>query len=261
MIYSVYFSPTGGTKKVSDMVLSAWSEKNTEVAQIDLCEPKDFSKYTFEKNDTVIVSVPSYGGRVPEIAVKRLQEMTGHGARAALIAVYGNRAYDDTLLELKNVLRARGFVPWAAIAAVAKHSVVNEIAADRPDRADEKELGAFGKRIKESLLREWNGDGSQAELSVKGNAPYREYHGIPLKPKTGNKCTGCGLCALKCPVKAISKENPRLMDKEKCISCMRCIQICPNQARKVNGLMLRIAGSGLKKKCAGRKENSCVIVK
>ncbi|MDO5417907.1 MAG: 4Fe-4S binding protein [Lachnospiraceae bacterium] len=266
MIYSIYFSPTGGTKKAADFLLAAWTEaageagkRAEDVTGIDLFQRTDFGKYAFKKEDVVAVSVPSYGGRVPEIAVKRLQKMTGNGARAVLQVVYGNRDYDDTLLELKETLEGRGFLPWAAVTAVAKHSVVNEIAAGRPDAADRAELNAFGRKIRESLEADWNGEAPEPGLSVKGNHPYREYKGIPLKPKAGKSCTGCGLCAGKCPTGAIPLENPRETDTEICISCMRCIEICPKHARKLNGLMLAVAAGKLKKACGERKGNQCVI--
>ena len=101
-IYNIYFSPTGGTKKVTDILCSVWEEEKQE---IDLAVfGADYKRYTFEKEDICIVGVPSYGGRVPKAALDALGQMNGRGARAVLAAVYGNRAYDDTLLELREAL-------------------------------------------------------------------------------------------------------------------------------------------------------------
>lgn len=48
-----------------------------------------------EWKDVCMISVPSYGGRFPAVAVSRLQQMRGNGASAVLIVVYGNRDYDE----------------------------------------------------------------------------------------------------------------------------------------------------------------------
>ena len=101
MFYEITFSPTGGTKKCADLLSAAWSEKT----EIDLMDRKaDFSKYTFTEEYTCLVAVPSFGGRVPAIATERLQNMQGGGAKAILVVVYGNRAYEDTLVELDLLL-------------------------------------------------------------------------------------------------------------------------------------------------------------
>jgi NADP-reducing hydrogenase subunit HndC len=41
-------------------------------------------------------------------------------------------------------------------------------------------------------------------------------------------CTGCGLCARKCPREAISgeKKGPHVIDQEKCIKCGVCFDVC-----------------------------------
>ena len=98
----------------------------------------------------------------------------------------------------------------------------------RQDEEDCRELKEFSERIKRHL--EENGDG---EVSVPDIHPYREYHGVPMKPKADKNCIKCGKCAAECPVQAIPKDNPSSLDKERCISCMHCIAICPEQARQM----------------------------
>lgn len=115
--YQITFSPTGGTKRVADILTGRLADA-TET--IDLCDRAvDFSGIAFSPEDVCVVAVPSYGGRVPGIAVQRLSQLKGNGAKAVLAAVYGNREFEDTLVELTDALDAAGFICVAAVSAVA----------------------------------------------------------------------------------------------------------------------------------------------
>ena len=248
-VYEMVFSPTGGTQRVSDCFTKAFSPGSSF---IDLTDAgKDFSSYSFRPEDICVAAVPSYGGRVPGAALSRLAQMKGNGARAILMAVYGNRAYEDTLVELKDTLEGAGFLPIAGIAAIAEHSIMRQFAAGRPDVQDEEELSYFAARIRSRL----EADVPEAPLKIPGNRPYREYGGVPMKPQVGNACNRCGLCAQKCPVGAIPLDAPDHTDTKTCISCMRCIAICPQKARSVSKMLLAAGSMKLKKACSDYKRN------
>lgn len=252
-VFQIVFSPTGGTKKVSELFTKTFC---TESIYIDLCcRTSDFSAYSFHSEDICIISVPSYGGRVPDTAAVRLRQMRGNKAQAVLITVYGNRAYEDTLAELKDTLTDAGFSCTAAVAAVAEHSIMRRFAAGRPDAQDAQELAAFAETIRSRL----QSGKIPAELDLPGSQPYREYGGVPMKPQAGKACTRCGLCAEQCPAGAIHISNPAKTDARLCISCMRCIAVCPSRARKVSRILLAAGSLKLKNACSKRKSNELFL--
>ena len=241
------FSPTGGTMKVAQAITKGWG---AEVSTIDLTDAAaDFSRYSFTADDLTLIAIPSFGGRVSALAAQRLSQVKGNGARCVLTCVYGNRAYEDTLVELQDIAEQCGFQVLAAMAAVAEHSIMHQYAAGRPDSQDEAALHDFSQKI---LAKFRSGD--QSSPTVPGDRPYKKAGGVGLVPQADRSCVECGLCAKQCPTQAISANSLRKADGKKCSSCMRCVVQCPHSARKVNGAMVAAASLAMKKVCSVRKE-------
>ena len=246
MLYNIYFSPTGGTKKVADILVG---NLGGECREIDLCW--EIESLSLQTEDVCLVSVPSFAGRVPQIAIERIKKISGNGAKAVLNCVYGNREWDDTLTELQDALVSCGFVCVATVAAVAEHSIFRQFAAGRPDKDDAKELIEFARKITEKLEF-----GVFGELNLAGShGTYKELVDIPFKPQANDSCDNCGICAAGCPVGAIDKTDPRKTDKDRCISCMRCQYICPKHARDLDPVFMQAAAEMMAPKLGGHKKN------
>ena len=243
---AITFSPTGGTQKVTDILAAGLAD---EVKSIDLTDRNaDFAAVGFDEDDVALIAVPSYGGRVPALAIERLAQVHGGGARAVLVCVYGNHAYEDTLAELEDATKATGFRVVAAVAAIAEHSIVHEVASGRPDAQDAEQLGSFAEKIAAKLAA-----GDTSEPSIPGNRPYKQA-GSGMVPQATEACVACGVCAARCPVGAIDPSDPAKVDAEACIGCMRCIAVCPRGARKVDDAMLAGVTAMLTSKCSERRE-------
>ena len=246
MLYNIYFSPTGGTKKVADILAG---NLGGEFCEVDIC--CDIENMMLQAEDVCLVSVPSFAGRVPAVAVERIKKISGNGAKAILNCVYGNREWDDTLTELQDTLETCGFVCVAAVAAVAEHSIFRQFAAGRPDKEDALELAEFARKITEKL-----DSGVFGDLNLAGShGTYKELANIPFKPGANDACDKCGICATGCPVEAIDKTNPRKTDKDRCISCMRCRDICPKHARDLDPVFMQVAAEKMAPKLGGHKKN------
>lgn len=239
------FSPTGTTEKVARAVAEGIAYPGQD---IDLSTPQ---KAMEAGPDTLLLAaVPVYGGRVPAVALERLAQIQGHGQYAIALVVYGNREFEDALLELKDALESRGFQVIAAAAFIAEHSIVRSIAAGRPDEDDLRTAREFGAQVAEKLSK----NDHPSAVQVPGDMPYREFGGMPAHPKAGKDCVKCGLCAKRCPAGAIPTERPDTTDPEKCITCMRCVAVCPKKARSLPAPMLLASKTMLSVKAAGYKK-------
>lgn len=214
-----YFSPTGGTKKVSDIFAAAVGK---DAVWHDLRDKQTPTEQP--QGELIIVAAPVFAGRIPSVVREKIKTLAGEGKQAVTIAVYGNRAYEDALLEMNDILIQGGFMVIASAAFVAQHSIVPEVGAGRPDAEDEKEIRTFAEAVKNSTSAE--------NIHVPGNRPYKPEMKVAAAPISLSSCTACGVCAKICPTDAIAAaEGKMVTDVSKCILCMACVHACPLQAR------------------------------
>ncbi len=246
--YAVYFSATGTTKHCVNMLSSGLG--NMPYKTINLADDFNVVFPEFKDDDIVIVASPVYGGRLPAIVADSFQRLKGHNAIAIALVVYGNRDYDDALLEMTEILRDRGFRIVGAGAFIGQHSIFPKVGKGRPDKQDYEELLKFGNACRKAI-----NDKTFSSLIIKGNFPYKKIAGVPIHPK-GNpeKCTKCGKCVECCPVNAINPEKPWETDKSKCLTCGRCIYICSQKARSNSGITYSLIGAIFKATFSKRKD-------
>lgn len=245
---ALYFSATATTRKC---VMTVASAMNIPLASsINLADRDHAPLPVFSKDSIVIVAVPVYGGRIPSLAADKLKQIKGNGAKAIAMVVYGNRDYDDALLELTDILAENGFRIIVTSAFIGQHSIFPKVAMSRPDNSDMKKLAEFGKTCSQLLDTEVS-----EKLKIKGNRPYKKYDGVPVHPEgSREKCTSCGTCVELCPVEAINSKEPWKTNTDTCISCGRCISVCRQSARNYKGLKYNLIATIFTTAFSKRKE-------
>ena len=242
-VWAVYFSATDTTKKIVLTIAD-------EAARLLGAEREDYdftppgmreNGFAAGKDDLVIFGTPVYAGRVPNVLLKYLATIQGNGALAVPVVLFGNRNFDDGLIELRDILENTGFHTVAAAAFVGEHSFSKTLAAGRPDADDMKEALAFAGKVAEKVKGLPEGE-APAPVEVEGVPhPYRGYYqprdrkGVSIdirkvKSLVSDACDDCKICADVCPMGSISHENVREYTGI-CIKCGACIKKCPKQAR------------------------------
>ena len=241
----IFFSPNGTTEKA---VRSCADVFSLEAEQLDLLREPLGDRLSLPPEKLAVVGMPVYSGRLPPLCRAMLEQLQGSGTPAIAMVVYGNRAYDDALLELTTLLEDRGFLVIGAGAFPAQHSIFPKVAAGRPGQEDLALIRAFGCRCRELL--EHCQPGERSLVQVRGNPDYRKYSPVPLKPSADKRCTRCGLCVTLCPTHSIPESAPQQVRRQTCIACGACIHNCPAHARAFRGPMYAIAGALFQKHCS-----------
>ena len=251
----VYFSAAGTTEKAVTLFAEG---SGLPAEKINITDLKDSYNTEFGPDELVVFGVPSFAGRVPGPAAERFSQMKGNNTPIVLLVNYGYREYDDTLIEMKDMAEAQGFIPVAAAALLAEHSLIPGICTGRPDEKDAQEIRVFAEKVMEKLA-EVKAVQDLPELTVKGKRPYKTVGSSSIRPAANENCVSCGFCAKKCPMGAIPKENPGSAGDDKCIACMRCVAVCPKKARSVKPEMVAFLNERIAKALEVEKSNEFVL--
>jgi ferredoxin len=253
----VYFSPTGTTKAVVQEIARGINPSTVE--QIDITTPgARLQPLRTSENELLIIGVPVYMGRVPALLNEWLHAISAQNTPAVCVVVYGNRVYEDALIELKDILTRCGCTPIAGAAYIGEHSFSTDetpTAKDRPDARDLHHAESFGRKIQEKINTVPSVD-QISLVNIPGCHPYRGDSRLWTVDfiEVSDACIQCGICAEGCPVGAIDPEHSNVIDTKKCITCCACIKHCPKHARTMKPGLVKDASLRLNTLYKERKE-------
>lgn len=272
----VYYSPTHTSQQVARSVADGFGIARR--AEHNLTTDRGTDPITI--NDSIcIVSAPVYGGLTAAVALERFKRLKGHNSIAVPVVVYGNRDYEDALVQLRDLLMQQGFTVLCGAAFIGEHSYSRPdmpVAAGRPDAKDLSIAEEFGRKAFKSLCDQLNipeqPDVNARDFALtysqplstlittpfmKGNVPYKEAKpSAPAAPVVNDLCYGCGECESLCPTGAISIVDGRsTTDPSLCTKCCACVKYCPVNARTFDSPFTAI----LYKNCSARREPECFL--
>lgn len=243
-VTAVYISPTGNVENVTSAIAEKIAEcfgVTVEYDDFTLPEARNYTR-EFNSDELVVFGTPVYAGRIPNKFLPFVQELfKGSDTPAVAVSCFGNRNFDNGLIELRNELENNGFHTIAGAGVVTEHVFSEELATGRPDDDDYAQLASFASDIADKL-KTLDGASFPPPVEVRGDDPVGPYYrplGIDGKPAVFLKakpklnrdlCNDCGICAKVCPMGSISKEDPADVPGI-CVKCHACIKKCPTQAR------------------------------
>ncbi len=271
-VWSVWFSATGTTERTVRALADTLGERLG-------AERKDFSfnlpearekDLTFGPEDLVVMGVPVYAGRVPNLLLPYIRDrVKGDRTPAVCAVLFGNRNFDDGLIELRNVMTENGFMPLAGAAVAGEHAFSRVLGAGRPDSDDMALVQTLAERTAEKIR---NLDTlPEKPVEVEGCDPLRPYYtprdrnGEPIrdflkaKPAVDPaRCTRCGLCARLCPLGSIDPEDVTRVGR--CFKCCACVKNCPAGARYFDHAGYLYHQHELEEMYAGRRADTRIFV-
>lgn len=246
MVVSVCFSARGTTMRYCEAVGKVLGTQKV----LNWVRKEDRVPLSLSEKDILIFACPVYGGFIPSVCRDSIDLLKGQFTPALILAVYGNRHYDNALVQMQCLLEERGFAVKAAAALVAEHSIFPSVARGRPDGNDLLQAEEFAFCASRCLT-------SKQKISLPGdrNADSHSFKGAAFHPAADGQCTHCMKCVSVCPLGAISQDSPETCLEDLCISCGACIEACPCGARKHRNAEYGAAQAAFAMKYSARREN------
>lgn len=243
-VFIYYYSPTGTSEKIAINIGQGLCNEPARIITNNLTYPQFAdSLIEVEPDDMVVIAAPVYAGRIAKTAIDRLDTIKFAGNPAVLVAVYGNRHYDDSLVELREWAKEAGLNPVAFAAFIGEHSYSTDrdpIGKGRPDDLDKFKASDFGSSVLKKLEElPPNCEVKIPEIPGTFPLPARKVLPTSFAETVQERCVKCGVCEVVCPTGAVYFKKNYYTNPDLCTLCCACIRGCKSNARVIKSDHLR----------------------
>lgn len=239
------FSATGNTQKVADTVAARLTELGAQVERLDITLPEnrkpgmDLSSY-----QAAVFGSPIHSMRAPRLVRDWIATLDGAGMKCATFFTYGGFQVHPTHFDTRERLHRRGFKVVASAEFPGAHTFNLGGWQSMAGRPGDEEM-ELATRYAEAIYKRFTGEDT-AVVNELDPGPYSEeqldqfegmrYKAVSQLPtRSGVECSMCMLCQEECPANAMDAEAGEAQ-AGKCICCLHCVQICPDEVLKINDM-------------------------
>lgn len=225
----IYFSATGNCKYVAKRICDAISQNVLSVTECIRC-----GRYDFE-DENIIIIVPTYFWGLPSIVADFLKKAKFTANYLCFIATYGTTPgasgrIADRLIKGRKIdafYSVRMADTWTPIFDLSTPEKVRKFTGTTESDIDD----IIAKIKSEYHNRKMRHSVPVFMADLFAQPIYNNSARKTEKFSVNEQCIGCGLCSVKCPVKAIEMRNNKpVWVADKCVMCLGCLHRCPKFA-------------------------------
>ena len=243
----IYFSATNVTRSYTEVMRERLINLGCDVQLFDVTayasrqEPIPTDDF-----DYFIFGFPVFSDFAPSVINNWLPSLQGNQKRCAMFFTFGARTTGYAHFHTKLLLEKAGFQVVLSAEFLGRHSFNVggwRILPDRPDQEDFAVARTYAECALERFYQE-----DLADFKLQKPFAYNQAIKSLMKEPDNNEedwlhpvrvtdtCSMCYDCETECPTQAFDADSGD-SDPDKCIECMRCVFICPDQVIKVDPRM------------------------